>query len=73
MIADDVTIGSLYKFNDLYGEDEELLWCVSVIRDHVFCIIKWLWLTGPDAGTMFIGQPVVLNQVMGVELVVEVS
>ncbi len=46
--------------------EEELLTPIEVTRKKGMILVTWLWLTGADAGTIFLGQPLSFNQEISV-------
>ncbi len=72
MLCEDVWMGKLYSVdnNDEHPLPEELLTPLSVMRERGMIQVRWLWLTGPDAGTTFQGQPLSFNQQISVTFVV---
>jgi len=67
-VGEDVWEGFLYRVDadDDENAEEELLIAMEVARSKGWINIHWLWLTGPDAGTSFVGQPTQFNQQLGV-------
>lgn len=66
-VGEDVWEGALFRVDsEVYDTvEEELLIAMEVTRTGGWTHIHWLWLTGPDAGTSFVGQ-MLRNQQLGV-------
>lgn len=69
VVARDVVVGRVYivDHDEHYPtQTEEMLVCIASESHFAMRTITWLWLLGPDAGSVFVGHPCSTNQMIGV-------